>query len=166
MNQHILEKMQIVSGFIPVDMSAGANNGDWVSLKNFGRCAFVFFKAAGTAGDNPTITVQQAQDVSGTNAKALNFTRVDVKKGTLTAVGAFTTIAQAAANTYSDSASAASQMITVIEVKAEDLDCDGNFDCVQASVADVGTNAQLGCMLYLLHEPRYGMTPEPSAIVD
>ncbi|AMS41168.1 hypothetical protein [Aminobacter aminovorans] len=166
MNQHILEKLQIAAGFVPVSM-ATAPTEDWVSLKNYGRMTVVFFKAAGTAGDDPTLTLEQATAVAGTGAKALNFTRIDVKQGAdLFAVGQFTTVTQAAANTYTDATSAEVQAIWVLDVEAEDLDVDGGFDCIRASISDVGTNAQLGCMLYLGHEPRYAQAPMPSMISD
>lgn len=166
MNKHILEKLQIVAGIIPISMEAGANNGDWVSLKNYNRCAIVVFKGAGTAGDDPVITVKQASDVSGTGAKALNFTRIDAKVGVQTGIGQFTTVTQAAGGTYTDAVSAEAQGLFVIDVQADDLDVDNGFDCVQVSVPDVGTNAQVGSALYLLHDPRYSASPMPSAIVD
>lgn len=166
MNQHFLEKNQIAAGFVPLALTT-ARTGDYVSLKNYGRCAIVFYKAAGTAGDDPTITLTQAQNVSGTGVKELNFTRIDVKQDTdLTAVGAFATVTQAAANTYTDATSAEDQAIWVIDVKAEDLDIANGFDCIKAAISDVGTNAQLGAMLYILHEPRYASGTLPSAIVD
>lgn len=166
MNQHILEKLQIVSAIVPINLAAGANNGDWVSMKGYGRCAIVLFKGAGNAAEDPTITVEQAVNVSGGSNKALAFTRVDHKVGTLTAVGQFTTVTQAAANTYQNASSGDAQAIIVIDIKAEDLDADNGFDCVQVSVADVGSVSQIGCALYLLHEPRYGSVPLPSAIAN
>lgn len=166
MNQHFLEKNQVVAGFVPLALTT-ARTGDYVSLKNYGRCAVVFFAAAGTAGDDPTITLTQAKDVSGTSAKALNFTRIDVKQGSdLTTIGQFTTISQAAGNTYTEATSAEAQKIWVLDVLAEDLDVDNGFDCIRAAISDVGTNAQLGCMLYFLHEPRYASATLPSAIAD
>lgn len=165
MSLHILEKLQIVGGFVPVDMSAAANTGDYVSLKNFGRCAIVFFKAAGTAGDDPTLTLTQAQDVSGTNVKNLTFTRIDAKQGTLTGIGQFTKITNAD-HDYTEATSAEAQALWVIDIAAEDLDFAGGFDCLKAAVADVGSNAQLGSLLYLLHEPRFITDPLPSAIAD
>ncbi|MGE4043581.1 MAG: hypothetical protein AB7F35_01915 [Acetobacteraceae bacterium] len=163
-NALLVERTQICAAFGPVDLSAAANNGDWVSLKNFDSCAIIFVKGAGTAGDDPTLTLRQATDASGSSAKALDFTRVDVKQGTLTALGSFTPVTQAAANTYVDLTSAENAGIYVIEVRADELDVANGFDCVQFSVADVGTNAQLGAALYLLRGPRYA--PPPSAIVD
>lgn len=168
MNQHLLEKLQIAQGFLPVDMQTGANAGDWVSLKNYGRCAVVLFKAVGTAGDDPTITLSQATDVAGTDVKELNFTRVDKKQAAtnLLAVGTFTTVTQDAGNTFTHADLAEQAAIIVIDIKAEDLDIENGFDCIRASVADIGSNAQLGAMLYILHEPRYGSVPLPSAIAD
>lgn len=163
-NSLLVERAQICAGFGPVDTSAAANNGDWVSMKDFDSCAIIFFKGAGTAGDDPTLTLKQATDVSGTGAKALNFSRVDYKQGTLTSLGTFTTAMQAPANTYLDATSAENAGIYVVEVKSDDLDVNNGFDCVQFSVADIGTNAQLGAALYLLRGARYN--PPLSALVD
>jgi hypothetical protein len=175
MNRHFVEKNQIASGFVPVNLATGANNGDWVSLKGYGRCAIVLFKGAGTAAQDPTITLEQARTVGGSGNKALDITRVDKKQGAaLTSIGTFTksTAASPATNdtfsnnTWTNSTLAEEQAIVVIDVRAEDLDIDGGFDCIQAKIADVGTNSQIAGMLYVLHEPRYGMEALPSAIID
>jgi len=163
-NALLVEQMQIVSAIVPVDLNTAANNGDWVSLKNFARCSIVLFKAAGTAGDDPVLTVRQASAVDGTGAKALNFTRIDAKVGTQTGIGTFTAVTQAAANTYTDAVSAEAQGLFVIDIKSEDLDVANGFDCIQFQVPDTGANAQLGCALYLLWGSRY--SPPKSAIVD
>jgi hypothetical protein len=162
----LLDRAQIVAGFVPVDMQTAANNGDWVSLKNYNHATIVLFKAAGTAGDDPTITVQQATDVAGTGAKGLNFTRVFTKQGAQTGIGTFTEVTQSAASTYTHTDGAENQALWVIEIDGPDLDVNGGFDCIRANVADVGGNAQLGCLLYILTEPRYGQSTMPSAIVD
>jgi len=162
-NQH----NQIVSGFVPVDMQTGANTADVVSMKGYNHLTIIFFKDAGTAGDDPTLTILQGTDVAFATNKALNFTDIYVKQDTLlSTVGQFTHNTQAAANTYTDATSAEDQAIWVVEFDAQDLDTDNNFDCVRASVADVGGNAQLGCLLYILSEPRYPQDVQISAIVD
>jgi len=139
MGSPFTQNSQIVSGFVPVDMQAGANTGDWVSVENFNHVAIVFFKAAGTAGDDPTITVSQATDAAGTSSKALNFTRIYTKQGTLSSVANFTLTTQSAANTYTDATSAEVQAIWVVEFDADDLDVSSGFTHVQASVADVAS---------------------------
>lgn len=167
MNKHILEKMQIVSAIVPVNLATGANAGDWVSLKHYGRCAIVLFTGVGTGSNDPTMTLLQATSVSGTSSKALTFTRADYKDATaLTSLGTFTTVTQTAANTFTVAGSTTMQKLWVIDIKAEDLDIDNGFDCLQLSVADVGSNSQLGCALYLLHEPKDASSSLPSAIVN
>ena len=163
--QSLAEMIRVVPAIAPI-AGGSARSGDWVSLKNFERCTVVFFKGAGTAGDDPVITLRQAKDVAGTEAKELNFTRLDVKKGTLTSVGVFTTVTQAAGNTYTDDTSAEAAGLFVIEVRTEMLDRDNGFDCVQLQIPDVGTNAQLGAALYILGGARYAKTGGVSAIVD
>jgi hypothetical protein len=162
----LVESTQIVSGFLPVDLQTAANSGDYVSLKDYNHLTVIFFKAVGTAGDDPVLALQQATAVAGTAAKDLTFTTIYKKQGTLTAVGTFTKVTQAAAASYTDATSAEVAAIWVIEIDAQDLDVENNFDCVAANVADVGGNAQLGCLLYILSEPRYAQAIPPSAIVD
>lgn len=166
-NNLLVEEAQIVAAIIPVDSQTGANNGDYVSLKNYGRCTILVYKAAGVAGDDPVLTVTQAQDVAGTGVKALNFTRIDAKVGTQTGIGTFTTVSQTAANTYTDTVSAEAQALFAIEFKSEDLDVNNGFDCLKIAVPDTGAGgAQLLCALYVLREPRFGAVPLPSAIID
>jgi hypothetical protein len=131
-NALFAEENQVVMAIVPVDSQTGANNGDWVSMKDFHRCTVLVIKAAGVAGDDPVITLKQATDVSGAGAKALTFTRVDSKVGTQTSIGAWTANTQAAANTYTDLVSAESQGIFAIDIKSEDLDVNNSFDCVPA----------------------------------
>lgn len=176
MNKLFVEGHQIVAGFVPVAMNAGAPAIDWVSMKNYGRCTVIFFKAAGTAGDDPTLSFKQATSVAPSNSKALAVTRIDKKQGAQTGIGQFTasTSASPATNdtfnttngTWTNSDLAENQAIVVADIKAEDLDKANGFDCVSVTIADVGTNAQLGCLLFILTEPRYSTSPLPSAIAD
>lgn len=165
MNQHFLEKVQIALGFLPVNMATGANTGDWASLAEFNRCAVVFCAGPGTAGQDPTLTLQQAKSAAGGTPKALNFTRIDVKQGSdLTAIGQFTTITQAAGNTYTELTAAENSKIWVVDVKAEDLDVNNGYGFIQGSIGDVGTNSQIGLVLYFPHDPRYQSKTLPSVL--
>lgn len=166
-NNLLVETTQIVAAIIPVDSQTGANNGDWVSMKNFDRLTIILLKAAGVAGDDPVITVKQATDVAGTGAKALNFTRIDAKVGAQTGIGAFTTVTQAAGNTYTDAVSAEAQGLFVIEFQGTDLDLANGFDCVQLSIPDTGAGgAQLISAFYILRNARFAGAGLPSAIID
>lgn len=170
MNTNILgaEAMNIVPAIIPVNLATGANAGDWVSMKNYHRCTVLIFAAVGSASSDLTATMEQAQDVAGTGAKALNFTRIDVKEAvSLLATGGWTTVEQAAGNTYVSLTNGESQMVYAIDFLGEDLDTDNAFDCLRLSIAQVGA-AKVGCALYLMREPRNGSAASDlaSAIVN
>jgi hypothetical protein len=165
----MLDLMQCAVGFAPIDLSAGANNSDWVLLSRYRRLVILFIKAAAASGtEDPTITLLQATDNAGAGSKALNIpagrswtkTHAD-----LTTVGQFTAGAPST-NTLTVAASAQKQAIWMIEIDAADLDVNGGFCAVQANVADVGTVAQLGTLVYLLGEPRSAKTlgDNPSAL--
>ena len=160
------ETTQVVAGFVPIDMQAGANDGDWVSLKKFRSCTILFFKAAGTAPDDPTLLVEQAENVAGLNAKGLDFTDIFVKQGTLSSIGQFTRVTQTASNTYTEGTAAEKELIWIITLDVVELDINNGFSTLRARVADTGGNAQLGAILYLLTEPRVAKEPLDSVIVD
>ncbi len=165
MNHLLVEGCQIVPMIVPVNLATAANNGDWVSLKNYGRCTIVFFAGAGAAAQDPTLTLMQARDVSGTGAAPLPFTRVDIKQASaLTGVGTFTTVNQDPGNTYSNDTMGETQNLVAIEVRADQLD--EGFTCLRLTVADTGSTAKYGCALAMMTEPRYAGATLPSAIVD
>lgn len=163
----LCEENQIAIGVVPINLAAGANNGDWVSLKLYKHLTIIVIKGAGASGEDPTLTLLQATAVAGTNSKALNFTDIYVKQGAdLTTIGQFTKTTQAAANTYTSATSGEEQAIWAVEIDADQLDVDNGFDCVQAAIADVGNTSQIGTILYILSEPRYAAEAMPSAIAD
>lgn len=159
-----LEGNQIVAAIIPVDMSAAANDGDWFNMKNFRRALAVLFKGIGTAGQDPVFTLRQAQDATGTGAKALNFTEIWSKVGTQTGIGQFTKTTQAAANTFTDAVSAEAQAIMAVEILAEQLDVANGFTHIQLQVPDVGAAAQIGCGFYIGLDPAYAGETSMTAI--
>lgn len=168
-NTRLLERLQVVPGFPPASLTT-ARVGDVVCMKGFRRCLVLFHGAIGTAGDDPTITITQALDVAYTSPKALNFTEIYVKMDAthLTDTGQWTKVVQAAANTYTDTTSAEQEKLWAVEFKAEDLDVNGGYDCIRAAISDVGTNAQIGAMMYILGDPVFSNAPEnmASAIID
>ena len=165
MNLHFLDKVEIVSGIVPINIGS-ARSSDVVTLKNFGRCAIVFHKAAGSASEDPTLTVLQAVSITPSSAKALNFTTVYTKQGTLSSVGTWTKTVQAAGNTYTNTTASENEAVWVIDIKAEDLDVDNGFDCIQVTIADAGSVNQLAALVFYLHEPRYAVDGGLSAIAN
>ncbi len=167
-NKDFAEQVQIVSGVVPVNLMTAANTGDFVSLKNYEKVSIVFFKAVGTDGDDPTLTIEEATNVAGDGNTGLAvITKIYVKQAltNLNSTGTFTVRTQSAASTFvGDATSAQSAGLYVIDVYASDLS-DG-FTCINASIGDIGTNVQLGAVLYLLWPARYGEQALLSAIDD
>lgn len=159
-NTSILERLTLAAGFVPINMASGANAGDWISMKNYQRILIVLLKGAGAAGQDPTITVEQATTSAGAGNKALNFSTIYSQVGTLANLGQWTKTTQAAGNTYVDTVSGEAQAIICIEIMAEDLDLDNDYDFIQASVADVGSTSQIGTLFYICADPRYMDAPE------
>jgi hypothetical protein len=165
MSKHILDKLDFVSGLVPINIGS-ARSSDVISLKNWGRCAIVFHKGAGSASEDPTLTVLQASSVAPSNAKALTFTELYVKQGTLSSVGTWTKTTQSAANTYTNATLSESECVIVIDIKAEDLDVDNGFDCIQVTIADAGSVNQIAALFFVPHEPRYAKDGGISAIAN
>ncbi len=172
----MVENCAIVSGAVPVVLNGAANTGDWVSMKNYGHLTVIFYKDSGTAGSDPTLTLSQATVVAGTDTKALTFAELWIKRGSTAAAGGlaaltaitdiFTRTTSSGTNTHTDATSAEDEALWVVEIDADMLDVDNGFDCVQASVADVSDATALGCILYILSQPRYARELVPSPIVD
>lgn len=176
-NVDLMENIQFVSAFAPgTDINTDAD-GDWVSLKNFDGCVVLFHKAAGTAGDDPSIKLQQASDVAGTGAKALTFNHIYHKIGAtaLSAIGTFTKVELATATDDLDLVSVngvdlltdVGETLIAVNVRASDLDVDNSFDCLRLQIEgdDIG-NATLAAAYYLLYNARQSGNPVPSAIAD
>ncbi len=159
----LIETAQITAGFVPLDLQT-QRDGDWVGLQNYNHLSVIFFKGTGTDGDDPILTLQQAKDNSGTSAKALNFTEIWRKQGSdVQTVAQFTKTTQSAANTYTNT-DGHEQCIYVLEIDADMLDIDNGFKYVRVTLNDTGTNAQLGCILYILNEPRFSEATPPTAL--
>jgi len=155
----LVENFGIVQAVTPVDFQTAANNGDYVSLKNYAHVTVIVHTSIGTAGDDPVVTLDQAKTVAGGSTKSLLIDEIYHKTGAtaLSAVGTFTRVTQTAADGY-DTATidgAENEQILIIEVDAAELDTTNDFDCMRVSIADVGGNAQLGSALYILSDPRH-----------
>lgn len=139
-------------GASPADLTSAATTGNRVSLKNAAGCTILFFKTAGTAGDDPTVTLKEHTAATGGTSQSLAaIDKVYVKSETsLDGDETWTKVTQAAGSTYTDATSAEVQAVWAIEVDADKLS-DG-YGYISLDVSDAGTNAgQYGCVLYVLH---------------
>lgn len=147
--------LDVCVGAAPVDLSSAAVTGKRISLKNCAGVTILLFKGAGTAGDDPTVTLQQhTASTSGTSSNLAIIDHYYLKNATaLDGTEKWTKVTQSAAATIVDpggaGTSAESQQIVAIEVRTDQLS-DG-YAYVSLNVGDVGSNAQLGGVLYIRH---------------
>lgn len=143
------------TGFAPVDMSVAANTGKRLYMGNCDAVDVVLIKAAGTAGQDPVLTLNQHDAASAGNSSTLAvITKYWVKsEATLDNDENWVEVTQAAAATITDpggaGTSAEEQQIVVFTVSKDQLT--GANKYISVDVADVGANAQLGTVLYIMH---------------
>jgi hypothetical protein len=129
--------MDLVPDILNGDANADLT-GDWINLKNYDRAYLVLMKPAGTAGDDLSIRLQQASDNAGTGAKALEFSRLWHKIGTMSALPTWTKIDLTTATddldlvlvNSVDLETDVSAAVIIVEVLAESLDANNGFDHV------------------------------------
>lgn len=147
-----VERFNIVG--LCADLSAAALSPPAVNMRDVRAAHLVLIKAAGTAGDDPVITLTQGDGISSgalANGKALAcIDRVDTKRHASAIPKTYTTETQAAAATFTSTTLAEEAGHLVITILPEDLDVDNGFHAVRAVLADVGTNAQVGGLFWIL----------------
>lgn len=158
--QRLVESSKIVSAVVPINTTGAAQDGDWVSLKNYQHLTIVIQQGA-WAGGTPAVTLEQATTVAGGSAKALAFT--SYWAGTALTDDNYAETA-VSSNTYN--LANAANGVNIIEVDSDDLDQDNGFDCIRVRIASPGANADLISALYILTGCRYASVDPPSAIVD
>jgi len=150
------ERMKIVNMGPPKDVNGSGLDGGYVSLKNYkGATVIVQLGVTGAAG---TVTVQEARDVSGTDAQNMAFGyRAEETSGGDT-LGALT---QAPSTGFSTSGN--DNIFYVIEISARELS--PGYDCFRVCLSDPEA-ATLASMCALLDRSRYQQEDLPSAVTD
>lgn len=156
-NAMFAERFNIVTG-VPSDTNAGAITLPAINMRDVARATLVFIKAAGVAGDDPTITFTQGDGISSgalTNAKAL--TKIDTihtKRHASAIPKTWTRVAQAVASTFTSDTLAEEKGVVAIDITPDMLDVANDFYAVRASIADTGSaGAQIGVLFWIV-EPK------------
>lgn len=171
----LMENIQIVTAFAPgTDINSDAS-GDWVNLEKYDGCIVCFHKAAGTAGDDPSIALNQATSNAGASSKALTFNRIYHKVGAtaLSSVGTFTVVDLTTATgdldlvsvNSTDLAADTGEALVCVNVRASDLDVDNGFTHLQLFIEgdDIG-NSTVSAAWYILYNCRHADKTMPTAI--
>lgn len=152
-------------GFTVVDINtANAATGARCSLRHASGVTILMHKAAGTAADDPTVTLKQhTASTGGTTANLAIIDHYYLKtEATLDGDEAWTKVTQAVAATIADpggaGTSAEHEQLLAIEVSAAQLSDGYNYVSLDYAVAGLG-NAQLACTIYILHDLAVQRTP-------
>ncbi len=146
----------------PVDLSAGANTGKRLSLKNASGVTVVLFKAAGAAGNtDPQLIIKSATAAtSGTTDTTTVTVSHYYKKSAASYDGtqAWTKVTLGAATaTPTLSGEGSSAGLYAIEIFCSQLP-DG-YPFLEVDTADAGTGAQIGGVVYIPHDLTVQRTP-------
>lgn len=150
-NALFAEQANIVMSQVLDMATTGGISTPAINMRHYDRVTFILFKNAGTAGDDPTITVTQGDGISSgalTNGKNLaTIERVHTKRHASAIPKVYTSVSQAAAATFTSDTLAEEKGMVLFDITADMLDADNGFYAVRAAVADVGANAQLGVLV-------------------
>jgi hypothetical protein len=147
----------------PVSIAAAAVNGSYANLAHVDKLSILLTFAAGTADEEPEITLTQASSSGGTGAKALNIESVkyilaaDLKASqawtVYTAVDRQNTVATL--DTVAFGAGGTNQLAVLIEVDPVTLDVANGFSHVRCNVADTGAGARFMTIHYIARSKNY-----------
>lgn len=138
----------------PVDLSAAAVTGKRVSLKRASGLLVKIYKGAASSGTDPGFTFKEATAfTSGTLQVMANPPAYFWKKTGTTLAG--TEVWSQVTATYSSgtvtlTGEQGNQGIYAFEILSEDLSA--GFDYIEVDSVKAGTVAQLGCVMYELHD--------------
>lgn len=157
----LIDDVKFVVGCAPAALTSTAGDGDYVSMKNYGRLTIVLLVDNATTVTGGTITLKQSTAVGGAD-QALAFTKMWAN----TDVGASDTLVETAVtnNTFTTATTNDKNLMYVIEVDATDLDVADGYDCVRLD--STGMANAVGSVLYILSECKEKPAIAVSAITD
>jgi hypothetical protein len=157
----LVDRYKFVNGFGPALPSTSSTN--YVDLDDYNHATVLINAENATTVTGSAITLTQAQDVSGTGAKALAFSVYFYNLDTV----ASDTLVQGAAsgNTFTTSAVNSKSAQYFIEINAADLDINNGFSTVKVNLG-TGVATVIG-VDFIMSGARYGgnFAQFPSAIV-
>lgn len=136
-------KTQVVQAIPPANYTGAAATGTYVTTKNASHVT-ILIQTGAWAGGTAAVTVNQAQDVSATLAKALGITALYTDAAS---VGNGLIATAIVSNTFNLGVANATYLL---EIDSTDLDLLNAFDCISLAVATPGSNADYYSATYIL----------------
>lgn len=161
LNARLSEQCKIVTGLAPITPST--STPDYVSLKGYERLTIIITVDNGNTVTGSAIALKQATAVAGTGEDVLAFSKA--WRNIDTDAGDMLTEFTVSSDTFTTDSTNAKNLMYVIEVKAEDLNVAGGYDCVRLATGN-GANMVLSAV-YILSGAKFPTsTTASSAIVD
>ena len=147
LNGRLDEQAYLVQASAIGPLTTTVGDTTYVSMKNYARASIIIDITNATTVTGGTVTLKQATAVAGTSEKALGFSRmlanIDVAAGQAMTETAVTS------NTFTTDTTNSKRLRYIIDVKAEDLDVAGGFDCLRLdSTGMANANGQVSYILY------------------
>jgi hypothetical protein len=158
----LVDKLKFTEAFAPAVPTSAAP--PYVSLRKANHLTILIQGVNGASGVTPVaVTLNQAQDLAGTGAKALAFTEIFLVADA--AAGDTPVDTVVTGNSYTLPSTVSKSFTAVIEVLATDLDVANGFCAVSVGLANGA--AQTISATYLLAGERFGgnFATIPSALV-
>ena len=160
MEAFLMEKANAKVIIGPVDLNTAAVTGARFPVNGYNRISFLIAVAAGTTILSRTFTLRQHNAASSGTSKDLSGTNPYYHK--VNAAAVFTKVEPTVAAAAYDFLTLVgdNKALIVLEVLAEDLDVNGDFNYVSVDSADSGA-ASLGMVLAVGHadsKPAYGQS--------
>jgi hypothetical protein len=153
--------VNVIGAILPRDITGAAIVGQWISCKYY-RAVSIVLVQGGWAGGTPAVTLVQARDVQGLDAKPLAFAKRYQQAFNTGATGFVESLVSN--NTFPLPATA--NQIHLIEINSAALDSNAGFDCMRCEISSPGAFADLLCGLYLGISPRYVDSKMPNALAN
>lgn len=131
-NRRLTEFAKVVTAIDSVVPST--TTPDYVSMKNFARCAIIIKVKNATTVTGSAITVKQAKTVAGGSEKALSFTRMLANIDT-SAADAMTETA-VVSDTFTTDSTNSKNLLYILDIDEHDLDINNGFDCLRLGTGD------------------------------
>jgi hypothetical protein len=154
----LAQELKVFGALKPAADAAG-RSGRYFSLKNLHKGYFIALVDQGNAA-TIALTLGQAQDVAGTNAKAIT-ALVPIWANLDPATDALVRAADAASYTTD---AGVKEKIVIVEIRPEHLDMANGFDCVRLTTG--ASNAANITSAFFVGVPRYPGDGGPSIITD
>jgi hypothetical protein len=157
----LVHKHKVLPAYVGTPSSASL---PWVSLKNYTHLTIRLIILNSTTVTGSAVGLVQATAIAGTGSKTLAFS----KAWRMLDAAASDTLSEftVSSDTFTTDSTNSKRMMYQIEIEAEQLDMDNDFDCVRLTLGNaVATTIAVE---YVLSGASYGghVSVLPSAIID